>query len=201
MPFSSTFNYFMDKTKPRTAVVAVDELALVKSAAWAWYQHGSGSDGRSIREFDVGRTKIEPRPSRYKLEALRNVQEASNSPSIVSSPRSTARASNSLLDNYEVERISRQLDYYIESSHAKYHGGNSGGLAVEAAVAEIKNKVVLKKKIAKGFRLRHVPACGSSRDDVVENQRFEYSRRPEKGRVAVVEVASCRPWPWGILRA
>lgn len=182
MPFS-TFNSFMDKRKPRGSEAIVDELALAKSAAWAWYEHGSGSDGRSIREVDVWRTKMEPKPSRYKLEALRNVQEDQDS--------------NSLLDNYEIERISRQLDHYIESNHAKYHGGDSGGVA--AAAAEIKRKVAQKKKIPKGFWLRRVPACGSSRNDVVENQSFEYSRRrPEKGRVAVVEVVSCRPRPWGI---
>ncbi|KAK6127419.1 hypothetical protein DH2020_038840 [Rehmannia glutinosa] len=171
------------KSKPQTLAV-VDELALAKSAAWAWYQHGSGSDGRSIREIDGWRTKIEPKPSRYKLEALRNVQPQSNLPIMLST---SPRSSMSLLDNYEIDRISRQLDYYIESSHAKYH--DSGGGPVAEAVAEIENnKVVRKKKIAKGFRLRHVPACGSSIDDVVDTRR-----RPEKGGVAVVEVSICRP--------
>ncbi|KAK4430436.1 hypothetical protein Salat_1344300 [Sesamum alatum] len=191
MPFS-TFNNFMDKTKQnKTPVSDHDGSDLVKSAAWAWYQHGYDPKGRlSVREFDVLRHKFEPKPSRYKLEASRNVQES------VSKSRTIRRASNSLLDNYEIERISKQLDSYIESSHAKYSGGSPGG------VTEVKSKGVEKKKVAKGyFWLRsHAPLCGSSRDDVVESKSLEYLRRsrPEKAGVAVVEVVGCRPLRWRI---
>ncbi|PIN11940.1 hypothetical protein CDL12_15449 [Handroanthus impetiginosus] len=170
----------MDKTKPTAAAAAatradVDELALVKSAAWARYHHNSGSETRSLRESDVWRsTKIEPKPSRYKLEALRSARESSN---------------YSLLDNYEIERISKQLDHYIESSHR----GGSVGLA---AAVEIKNEVVGKKKMEKGLWSRRVPMCGS-RVDVVEGKRFDKGHSG-CGRVAVAAVASCRPWPWGI---
>ncbi|KAL8532340.1 hypothetical protein ACS0TY_008802 [Phlomoides rotata] len=151
----------MDKRKPRGSESVVDELALAKSAAWAWYERGSGSDGRSFREVDAWCSKTDPKPSRYKLEALRNVQ-------------ADQRSKNSLLDTYEIERISNHLQHYIESSRAKCHGG-------AAAAAE----GVQKKKIPRGFWLRRGPVCGSSRDDVVENQSLEHRHRwrPEKGRV------------------
>ncbi|KAL2252490.1 uncharacterized protein LOC110012462 [Sesamum indicum] len=203
MPFS-TFNNFMDKTKQNKTLVSDHESDVIKSAAWAWYQHGyDHPNGRSsVREYDVLRHKFEPKPSRYKLEASRNVQESIlESRRTISSPRCTIRrASNSLLDNYEIERISKQLDYYIESSHAMYSGGSPGGMAEEMA-AEVKSKGVQKKKVGKGFWLRsHAPLCGSSRDDVVEGKSVEYLRRsrPGKAGVAVVEVVGCRPLPWRI---
>ncbi|KAH6799392.1 hypothetical protein C2S51_035876 [Perilla frutescens var. frutescens] len=170
MAFSS-LNNFMDRRKPKKSeMIIVDESALAKSAAWAWYEHGSGSDGRSIREVDVWSSKMEPTPSRYKLEVLRN-----NNPNNILGINSTK---NSLLDNYEIEMISKQLDQYIQATHAKYHTNT---------------KVLLKKKIPpKGwFWSRHVPVCGSSTNDVVDC-------RPEKGGVPVVGVVSCRPRPWAI---
>ncbi|EYU45781.1 hypothetical protein ABFS82_11G101800 [Erythranthe guttata] len=206
-------NFIKNKGKPSrgttttttAAAVEEDELALVKSAAWAWYEHGSGSgsEGRPIREFDASRTKTDPKPSRYKLEALRN---NNNNVRQVPKLRSSSSGNNSLLDHYEVERISKQLDYYIESSRAKYRrsfsAAGNGGLAVEpvAAAAEMKsiNKVVGRKKAGKESRLKHIPvACRSSRGDVVESHRkFVYSRPERGGVVAVVEVGSCRPRAW-----
>ncbi|KAL0396422.1 UNVERIFIED_CONTAM: hypothetical protein Scaly_0090600 [Sesamum calycinum] len=195
----------MDKTKQNKTLVSDDKSNLIKSAAWAWYQHGyDHPNGRSsVREYDVLRHKFEPKPSRYKLEASRNMQESVlESNSTMSSPKCTIRrASNSLLDNYEIERISEQLDYYIESSHAKYSGGSPGGMS-EETTAEVKSKgTVQKKKVGKGFWLRsHAPLCGSSRDDVVEGKRLEYLRRsqPRKAGVAVVEVVGCRQLRWRI---
>lgn len=167
------------KPKPnkKSESFAADESALAKSAAWAWYEHGSGSDRRSLREVDVWSSKTDPRPSRYKLEALRNVQDVD------------APSKNSLLlDSYEIERISKQLNQYIEASRAKYH---------RPPPPEEKGKVLLKRRniIPRGFWLRHVPACGSSRDDVVERRK----KLPEKGgRVAVVGDVGCRPRPRAI---
>lgn len=166
------------KKKPGPGPVAADESALAKSAAWAWYEHGSGSDRRSLREVDVWSSKTDPKPSRYKLEALRNVQDVD------------ASSKNSLLlDSYEIERISKQLNQYIEASRAKYHGGD------RPAAAE-KGKVLSKRRniIPRGFWLRHVPACGSSRNDVVERPR----KLPEKGCVPVVGDVGCRPRPRAI---
>ncbi|KAL0430452.1 UNVERIFIED_CONTAM: hypothetical protein Sradi_0671200 [Sesamum radiatum] len=194
----------MDKSKQNKTLVFEDESNLVKSAAWAWYQHGyDHPNGRSsVREYEVVRHKFEHKPSRYKLEASRNVQESVlKSRSTLSSPRCTIdRASNSLLDNYEIERISEQLDYYIVSSHAKYSGGSPGSTAEETA-SEVKSKGVQKKKVGKGFWLRsHAPLCGSSRDDVVEGKSLEYLQRsrPGKAGVTVVEFVGCRQLRWRI---
>lgn len=157
MPFSTLMDH---KTKPKKSeIIIVDQSALTKSAAWAWHEHGSGSDARSVREVDVRSSKTEPRPSRYKLELLRSLQLDHTHP-------------NSLLDNYEIQRISKQLDHYIESSHAKYHGGTP------PAAATTNEKVSRKKKMStmimpRGFWSRHVPVCSSSRGDVVEPWRIK----------------------------
>ncbi|GER47071.1 arogenate dehydratase 1 [Striga asiatica] len=174
------------KSKEKT-FIKVDQLALAKSAAWAWLQHGSESNTRLIHEHDARRPKIEPKPSRYKLEVLRNVQTIehnnSKSPSIISLTSNRKSSQNSLLDNYEIERISRHLEHYIESSHAKQ-------------TDRVSNKVVGQKKKKKKSTINHAKgfgSCGSSSDDVAAQRR-----RPEKARVAVVDVANCRPWPWGL---
>ncbi|RZC57976.1 hypothetical protein C5167_005278 [Papaver somniferum] len=56
-----------------------DELAAVKAAAWAWFQHGSGCEGngKPIHEFDHANyaTQRPIRPSRFKLEAMRISQQ------------------------------------------------------------------------------------------------------------------------------
>lgn len=154
----------MEKRKPRESCIA-DELALAKSAAWAWLEHCSGSDDRTTPEFDVSRTKFNPKPSRYKVEAMKRTSNSMDAP---------------LLDRYEIERISRQLEFCIKSSH---HGGG------RRAAEDIKRKK--KKKMSKGFSLlvSHAVACGSSMND----EAAAYSRRPENDSVAVVEVG-CRPW-------
>lgn len=87
------------------ATAADDELAMAKAAAWAWYQHGSGSDDRTARESDLGwevgaaAKARRQRPSRYKLEALAAVEELG--PAVP------------LLDVYEIERITRELERLI----------------------------------------------------------------------------------------
>ncbi|CAI9767049.1 unnamed protein product [Fraxinus pennsylvanica] len=105
----------MEKRNPRGSV---DELSLVKAAAWAWYQHGSGSDGKPVPEFDLTRFKNVPKPSRYKLQAIKQDQENTDS-----SSSTLGVSNNSLLDKYEIERISKQLDLYIKSSHSQHYGG------------------------------------------------------------------------------
>lgn len=112
-PKFSYLNSLVERKKPQETT---DELAIVKAAAWAWYQHGSGSEGKAKSEFDVTRTQRMARPSRYKLEAMRMAKEApSNSIHTNYKP---------LLDTYEVQCISRQLDRLIvESGHNKL--GNS----------------------------------------------------------------------------
>ncbi|CAA6664751.1 unnamed protein product [Spirodela intermedia] len=57
----------MDRRKRRTG--SDEGLALVKAAAWAWYQRGVGDEGMPAREVHTPKPPREPRPSRFKLEA------------------------------------------------------------------------------------------------------------------------------------
>lgn len=106
------------------------ELPLVKAAAWAWFQQETVLDqGKSMQEFDIRRTFHDPKPSRYKLEAMElakrdteNVDEGLKSPT-----RQTTVNDHSLLDRYEIESISRQFDQLINSSGDKGRG-NKGFL-------------------------------------------------------------------------
>ncbi|MFX6574422.1 hypothetical protein ABTG52_15760, partial [Acinetobacter baumannii] len=107
---------------------------------------------------------MDPKPSRYKLEAMKDSQESTNSPGLISSPRSvksTIRASISLLDKYEVERISKQLDDYMYLSCAKYHSGDNGGLE-----AETKSKLDQQKEVPTRLWLRNGLGCSSSSSEV-----------------------------------
>lgn len=110
------------------------ELHLVKAAAWAWFQQETVLDqGRSMKEFDIRRTFHDPKPSRYKLEAMElakrdteNVDEGLKSPTRAGVQ--TTVGDHSLLDRYEIESISRQLDQLINSSGDKDRGYNKGFL-------------------------------------------------------------------------
>lgn len=160
-----------------------DDSALTKSAAWAWLERRSGTESRSKPEFDFSRKKSDGAPSRYKAEAMKKkVEESSNS-------------NLSLLDRYDIERISRQLDFYIESSRSSRRG--SGGDGGRRAETKSKNGG---KEAGKGLWLgSHAPiACGSSRGEVVEIKSIEPMRRrrssSENGRAAAaMEVVGCRP--------
>ncbi|EHA8587222.1 hypothetical protein COCNU_scaffold001635G000010 [Cocos nucifera] len=144
----------MDWRKRMTSAASAeeDELALVKAAAWAWYQRGSGNEGRPGREFGIARggTACSPRPSRYQLEALAKVS-GSREPG--------PGTSNSLLDLYEIERITRELDRLIAASSA-------------ADDHRARRKEVEKRKVAarrtSGFWMRHAVAICGTRGDVVE---------------------------------
>ncbi|KAF3445182.1 hypothetical protein FNV43_RR14876 [Rhamnella rubrinervis] len=196
LPF---FTSFMEKTsKPRSGTGTTRESDVVKAAAWAWYQHGSGSEAKSMLECDVKRSHHVSTPSRYKLEAIRIAKESSVG-SIT--PNAVHRAASDLLDTYEIESISRKLDGLIESSGGDRHsvskrflpvryGGDHGLKDVSAEGETMKKK---KKKLMKGFWLRHAVACGT-REDVVETRALGDGRpRPEKSAVPVVRMANCRP--------
>lgn len=136
-----SLNSLVERKKPQETT---DELAIVKAAAWAWYQHGSGSEGKAKCEFDIARSQRVARPSRYKLEAMRMAKE---SPAI--------HTNKPLLDTYEVQSLSRQLDrLIIESSHNKLGTGNNyanNNAGKDNGNRRMKNK----KKIHKGFWPRH----------------------------------------------
>ncbi|XP_050228876.1 uncharacterized protein LOC126678051 [Mercurialis annua] len=129
MPSPAPFTVFMEKKKRRSSTILANDLTVVKAAAWAWYQHGSGSEGKSIREFDVTNHHHHHnqafRPSRYKLEAAKKIKEYSNNQESSSTssqiPSPVHTEDNSLLDAYEVERISEQLDCLLVSSSNKFY--------------------------------------------------------------------------------
>ncbi|ESQ47316.1 hypothetical protein EUTSA_v10027910mg [Eutrema salsugineum] len=91
-----------------------DELATVKAAAWAWYQRNEGKP--MIREFDLTtRATRTPRPSRYKLEANKNMNLLSENKVSKSCTNHLLREDqetklSSLLDSYEIKSISKRID-------------------------------------------------------------------------------------------
>lgn len=145
-----------------------DELVLVKAAAWAWYQHGSGNEGRPGREFGVARSGAtrSPRPSRYQLEALARVSR---------SPEPGPGTSTSLLDLYEIERITRELNRLIAASSA---ADDHRSRWKEAE----KRKVVARR--TGGFWMSHAVGICGTRGDVVE-ARVLASRRRSKAATVV----------------
>ncbi|RDX76301.1 hypothetical protein CR513_43715, partial [Mucuna pruriens] len=147
-----SLNSLVERRKPQDSIV--DELAIVKAAAWAWYQHGSGSEGRAKREFDVTRTQRVARPSRYKLEAIRMAKEV---PSI--------HTNKPLLDTHEVQSISRQLDRLMESGHNKLGSGNNSSNSNDGKDND-NRRMKNKKRMGKGFWPRHGVVCRGG-DDVV----------------------------------
>ncbi|KAJ6402405.1 hypothetical protein OIU84_014491 [Salix udensis] len=175
MPSITPFNIFMERKKPKGGGSA-DDLALAKAAAWAWYHHGSGSEGKPICEFDVTRSRQAPGPSRYRVEAVRiTEEEAMGSRSETPSP---VRTDNSLLDEYEVGRISKQLEYVLESSSSRFYGFkidhldharrsvSSVNRDLTFGMKQKKKKEEQKKKktVLQGFWLRHSVVCGTRED-------------------------------------
>lgn len=198
MPFSP-INFLMERkrTKPKATE---DELAIVKAAAWAWYERGSGSEGKPIREFDfTNNSRKTPTPSRYKIEAMKNTTIDENSsikrPSTSASISTCPSFNSSLLDNYEIESISKDLDHYIEScnhdssSRVGDHGGGRHRRVVSVSKIEKGREVVdakvKSKKLSKGgFLLRHAAVCGSINDVVAARNNIVVGirgrRQPEK---------------------
>uniref|UniRef100_A0A5B7BL30 Uncharacterized protein n=1 Tax=Davidia involucrata TaxID=16924 RepID=A0A5B7BL30_DAVIN len=183
--------------KPRSGGSIDDDdesSAIVKAAAWAWYQHGSGSEERPMRQ-----QADDHKPTRFKLEAIERSQSHSTNPMLLSPSHST---DISLLDSYEIERISRQLDCYIDYYNTQYYGGRLFGgdhlgrrrIIVSSPPESEASGMKSKKKSmkAKRFWLRHGVVCGS-RDDVVERRGLGGGGRPPEKHVAVVKVANCRP--------
>ncbi|XP_045831241.1 uncharacterized protein LOC123922585 [Trifolium pratense] len=157
-----------------------DHLDIVKAAAWAWHQHGSGSchEGEGSNEFYFRRstTHRAPRPSRYKLEleAMTSTEkEATQSSTILHKEKS-----RSLLDAYEVQSISKQLNHLLESNNTRNRdklvnsANNIASTSADDGVKEIKKK----KKVRKGFFLKHSVICGRE-GDVVDPTSVSRDRR------------------------
>ncbi|KAJ1398159.1 hypothetical protein SESBI_31274 [Sesbania bispinosa] len=169
-----SLNSVIERRKPQEST---DELAIVKAAAWAWYQHGSGSEGKAMSEFNVSKTQHATRPSRYKLEAMNITKEAKEGPLF--------HPNKSLLDTYEVQSISRHLDRLIESAHNKVgNSNNSANNAASISMDNGKRKMNKKKRMSKGFWPRHAVVCGGG-DDVVHGNALSAKRVP------VVNLAKC----------
>ncbi|KAM7529402.1 hypothetical protein LguiB_032812 [Lonicera macranthoides] len=159
----------MDRKKP------TDELAMAKSAAWAWYQHGTRSEPRPVPDSIPRRNLGAPKPTRYKLEVMNKKQSPT--------PSHSELPTNSLLDKYEVERISRELEFYIKTA--------GGGHRIGPESEKIGGKGKRESKKTKGSWLRgDGVVCGSIDDVVVVERGGRW--RPEN-HVPVVEVGSC--WP------
>ncbi|KAI5648099.1 hypothetical protein M9H77_34104 [Catharanthus roseus] len=211
--FAVLFSLSMERKKGRGGS-HIEELALVKAAAWAWYQHGSGAEGKPpIREYDLSITQKPPKPSRYKLEAAAAamikpreeedliIKSSSPSPPLLPNLFNSSYQLNntnvSLLDKYEVERISMQLDRYIESEN---NGGGSrrenGKVASLSEIGTSDRKIRsnnCKTKKGKNSKRFWVAICGS-RSDVVEaledRRKVSYgnnTRWPEKNFAAAVK--------------
>lgn len=185
---------------------ATDELAAVKAAAWAWYQRGPGSEGRLMPEFDLMRTRRTPGPSLFKLEAIRMAEEEAMEgySQLASSTSPIIYTDMSLLDAFEVDSISRQLDCLIESSGSKFHRkfmvGNHHDHRQENVTVLLSNHgtgtgTKKKKNKKKGFWPGHAMiTCGTSEDHVVDARALRYRRQPHEKRTPVVTgLATCRP--------
>ncbi|KAL0731063.1 hypothetical protein Bca4012_027157 [Brassica carinata] len=99
-----------------------DDLAVVKAAAWAWYQRKEGKP--IMREFEITRAPRTPRPSRYKIEATKNMILSDNK---VLAENRVSKSSlwytnfhyqedqetqySRLLDTYEIKNISKGLHF------------------------------------------------------------------------------------------
>ncbi|KAK9070174.1 hypothetical protein SSX86_010574 [Deinandra increscens subsp. villosa] len=165
-----------------------DQNEFTKAAAWAWYERGSWFEQNTIRETDLirrPRDDHKPRPSRYKVEAMKEARSCNISN--VSKPLlcTTERVDNySLFDTYEIERISRELCCYVESS--RIDGGDHGRRSNVSNEAKGGRKTAGKKNNW-GWRPQGI-MCRSSREDVIENTVLVGERRRRKTDTSMVRV-------------
>nr|GLL18970.1 uncharacterized protein LOC109180383 [Ipomoea trifida] len=199
-----------DTRKASRRRASADDAAMVKAAAWAWYQHGSGSERPLGELLRLERTEKVQKPSRYKLEAIREVEEGKRKPNHHKHSSSTipmlssSPSLSSLLDKYEIQRISLQLDRYIENGHDDYCYGVLGNTNDRRRVASLSESGTTERKTTKaapasfkGFWMRHAAVCGSSSADVVETGSIigRSSRWPPRGKriFPAVKTVGCGP--------
>ncbi|KFK33305.1 hypothetical protein AALP_AA6G357900 [Arabis alpina] len=154
-----------------------DELATVKAAAWAWYQRNEGKP--MTREFDfTARATRTPRPSRYKLEANKNmilskyrVSKPHNDPLLRVDQETQF---SSLLDPYEIRSISKRIDEgsllanrASVSRHDHGHHNNNDKLEDESKKENGFVKKVSMRNLWKGMILM-APRTGCRRSDDVD---------------------------------
>lgn len=169
---SFSLNPFLDRKKPTPTEPATDDLAAVKAAAWAWYQHGSGSESttKSMREFGHTRATTLPKPSRYRLESIRFAQN------LVQDFSQTPDTHNSLLDSYEVASISKRLSDLLHPTHRNnFSFGNFESEILDLG-RQIEGKTPKPKMKFGGLWRRSSVVCGKMEDVIVAN----LVRSPEK---------------------
>ncbi|KAI3813797.1 hypothetical protein L1987_18532 [Smallanthus sonchifolius] len=178
--------------------VSSDELALVKVEAWTWYQRGSGFEQTALSEYD----HIVTKPSMFKRETMEKAQE-NISASTHHLPKSLSRTSHvgsSLLDAYEIERISKDLDRYIKSSCDQYYRRKSvdvvcdpSGRRIVSSRLERDSRGTKDNRTSKetkwfGFRVIY-KLCASIEGGVVENVQFPAL---DQGRDLIRQIGNTR---------
>ncbi|KAL6223589.1 hypothetical protein ACLB2K_006972 [Fragaria x ananassa] len=165
--------------------------ALIKAAAWAWYEYGTGLQGKSLQEFDIRRSSHDLKPSRGLDQLIESsgdigkvnnkgflVQDDSDHPGSCSSKKSKAPTS-------AVGDLGRKESVAISDGDYTNHR---------------------RKKTSnnfRGFLQRHAVICGSSthKDVILGTRTFVHNRERqqylEKRKVyppvPVVKLANCRP--------
>ncbi|PWA91854.1 hypothetical protein CTI12_AA086980 [Artemisia annua] len=127
----------------------MDQFAITRAAAWAWYERGSLLEHNLIRESDFARKRdYTPRPSRYKLEAMKKQQK----------------------ETHVAPSWSTRVEHHRRKSiDGRDHGGRR--------TVSKETKIKIKSKTHNGFWMRHGVVCGSSSDDVVEHAGLLPARR------------------------
>ncbi|KAK1439310.1 hypothetical protein QVD17_05126 [Tagetes erecta] len=166
-----------------------DALALEKVTAWTCYRCGSGFENLIVTE---GGDHIVTRPW-YKRETMEKAQEnilaSTHYPSTLT--LRTNYVGSSLLDVYEIERISKELDRYIESSRDKYYHRKSvdavcdpsGRRSVSSRMERDYSGIRVSKtsREVKWFGFRVISKlCGSTEGGVAENVQVSALKQGRK---------------------
>lgn len=165
-----------------------NQLVLVKVAAWNW------SEQTTVSEINyTGSCDIVVGSSRYKQEAMNEAHEDHTRVSTrhINNPLfSTISTDSSLLDKYEIERISKDIERYLQFSCDKYYCGKS----VDGVhVAGSRRIVPLMEKDSRGTKAKRTNTqrkwcrpmyelCGSIKGDVVENVCLATERRRQANK-------------------
>lgn len=115
-----------------------DDLAVVKAAAWAWYQRKEGKP--IMREFEITRAPRTPRPSRYKIEATKNMILYDNK--VLAENRvskSSLWYTNFHYQEDQETQYSRLLDTYENKNISKRLNLDDPGLSVSLSSAFMLN--------------------------------------------------------------
>ncbi|GAB2213318.1 hypothetical protein Droror1_Dr00021344 [Drosera rotundifolia] len=91
----------------------VQDIEILKAVAQAWLSHVSGASSRPTgNEFDVRRISFEPKPSRFKLEAIKRTAKERGR---------VWDFDQSLWDTYEILAVSKRLERGLVLDH-EFHG-------------------------------------------------------------------------------